>query len=121
VEACRTEGVPFEARAIYVGVEGPRYESPAEIRLYASWGAHVVGMTNLPEVVLAREAGLCYGALAVVSDVTCGPSPTPPSHDAVRGAMRDAGAGIMSILQRAIERIPATPQCACSANTGLVL
>jgi 5'-methylthioadenosine phosphorylase len=78
-------------------------------------------MTNVPEAVLAREAGLCYGALAVASNVTCGPSPTPISHDGVRAAMRDAGASIMSILRRAIEHIPATRQCTCSANTALVV
>ncbi|MGB9619754.1 MAG: MTAP family purine nucleoside phosphorylase, partial [Armatimonadota bacterium] len=61
VEACGARAVQFEPRAIYAGVEGPRYETPAEVKLYASWGAHVVGMTNVPEVVLAREAGLCYG------------------------------------------------------------
>jgi 5'-methylthioadenosine phosphorylase len=120
-EACRAVGVSFEESAVYVGVEGPRYETPAEIRLYASWGAHVVGMTNVPEVVLVREAGLCYGALAIVTNLTCGPSPTPISHEQVRSAMRVAGKSIRSILGHAIHGIPRACRCACSANTALVV
>ncbi|MCL5105225.1 MAG: MTAP family purine nucleoside phosphorylase [Armatimonadetes bacterium] len=118
-QACIDEKVPFEPDAVYVGVEGPRYESPAEIRLYASWGGDVIGMTNLPEVVLAREAGLCYGALGIVTNLASGLCPTPLAHDEVRAAMISTGLSLRSILRRASKAMPKTRGCACSSNTAL--
>lgn len=119
VNACLKADAVFADKAVYVGVEGPRYETPAEIRLYASWGGHVIGMTNLPEVVLAREAGLCYGALAVVTNLACGLSPTPLSHDEVRRAMAEAGAKMQVILADAVGSIPETRDCDCRHNDRL--
>ena len=120
-EACHVRAVLFEPRAVYLGVEGPRYETPAEIKLYASWGAHVVGMTNVPEVVLAREAGLCYGALAIVSNLACGLSPGRLSHEEVRNTVRAAAEQVVPVLRDAIARIPVEPRCTCQANTALVV
>lgn len=115
-DACASEGVAYDAGVVYVGVDGPRYETPAEIRLYSSWGGQVIGMTNVPEVILAREAGLCYGALAVVSNLAAGLSPTPLSHDEVRAAVRSAGESLSRILSRAIGCIPAECQCGCPSS-----
>ena len=119
--ACTDEGVEFLAESVYVGVEGPRYESPAEVRSYASWGGDLVGMTGLPEVVLAREAGLCYGAIAIVSNAASGICPTPLKHEDVRSAARQATESLQAILRRALASISNTPECDCGANTGLVL
>lgn len=119
--ACVGAGVTFEPQGIYIGVEGPRYETPAEIRLYASWGGHVIGMTNLPEVVLAREAGLCYGALAVVTNLASGLSPTRLNHDEVRSAMALASRKLQHILMDAISAIPETRACGCSDNDRLAI
>jgi 5'-methylthioadenosine phosphorylase len=119
-ECCEQVGVRCEPGAVYVGVEGPRYESPAEIRLYASWGGDVIGMTNLPEAVLAREAGLCYGALAIVANLAAGLSPTPLSHDDVRSAMASSAAKLQAILTRAAAAIPEQRFCSCGDNRGLV-
>jgi len=121
IEACAEEGVRFRNNAVYVGVEGPRYETPAEVKLYASWGGHVIGMTNVPEAALAREAGLCYGAIAVVSNLACGLSPTPLFHDDVRAAVAQAGESLVGIIRRALGGIPPTPRCLCAENTGLHL
>ncbi|NMB12628.1 MAG: S-methyl-5'-thioinosine phosphorylase, partial [Firmicutes bacterium] len=59
-QAAAELGLPLHSKGCYVCVEGPRYETPAEILAYRRLGGDVVGMTNVPEVVLAREAGLCY-------------------------------------------------------------
>ncbi|NLA27102.1 MAG: S-methyl-5'-thioinosine phosphorylase, partial [Firmicutes bacterium] len=56
----------------YVCTEGPRFETPAEIKMLAHLGSDLVGMTNVPEVVLAREAGLCYATIALVSNFAAG-------------------------------------------------
>jgi 5'-methylthioadenosine phosphorylase len=121
VRACSTIGVTFQPSGVYVGVEGPRYESPAEIRLYASWGGHVVGMTNLPEVVLAREAGLCYGALAVVTNLASGLSPTRLTHDEVRAAMALASENTRAIVMDVIAALPEAGNCACRGNDRLAI
>ena len=121
VEACSGEQVPYKPGAVYVGVEGPRYETPAEIRLYTSWGGHVIGMTGVPEAALAREAGLCYGAVAVVTNLAAGISPTPLTHEHVRLAMASAGDRIRSVLAGAVKGIPTTRECSCGSNTSLVL
>lgn len=119
-DACGKMGAAFEPHATYVGAEGPRYETPAEIRLYASWGGHVIGMTNLPEVVLAREAGLCYGALAVVTNAACGISPTRLNHDEVRAAMADASERLRAIVRSAIAELPQMRDCTCRRGSRLV-
>jgi len=120
VQACSRVGASCEPAAVYVGVEGPRYETPAEIRLYASWGGDVIGMTNLPEVVLAREAGLCYGAIAVVTNLATGLSPTPLSHDEVRSAMAATADTLKQILLQAVAIVPERRDCSCRDNDMLL-
>lgn len=117
--ACERVSADFIRDAIYVCTEGPRYETPAEVRLYASWGAHVVGMTNVPEAVLAREAGLCYGAIAVVANLACGLSPNPLNHDEVRAEVVRAGGTLKDVLGLAIKSVPGEPACACSRGSVL--
>jgi 5'-methylthioadenosine phosphorylase len=120
VQSCGRIGVSCEPRAVYVGVEGPRYESPAEIGLYSSWGGDVIGMTNLPEAVLAREAGLCYGAIAVVTNFAAGISPTPLDHSEVRSAMALASEKLRGLLTHAVAAIPEQRDCSCRDNDSLI-
>ncbi len=119
--ACSQHDVSHEPTAVYVGVDGPRYETPAEIRLFSSWGGHVIGMTGLPEATLAREAGLCYGAVAVVANLAAGISPTPLTPAEIRGAVVAAGDRVRAVLETAADTIPETRRCACPTNTSLVL
>lgn len=58
-------GIDLASHGTYVATNGPRFETPAEIKMYASWGGDVVGMTGVPEVTLARELGLHYAAVAL--------------------------------------------------------
>lgn len=117
--ACEAATSDFKTDAVYLGVDGPRYETPAEVRLYASWGAHVIGMTNVPEVVLAREAGLCYGAVAVITNLASGLSPTPLNHDEVRAAVLSAAASLRAVLEASISLLPGETGCDCAANSSL--
>ena len=75
IAACQSVGAHARAEGCYVGVDGPRYETAAEVRMYGSLGGDVIGMTNIPECIFAREAGLCYAALAFVSNYGAGLSP----------------------------------------------
>lgn len=77
--ALAVAGVPHAVGGTYVAIEGPQFSTLAESRLYRSWGADVIGMTNLPEARLAREAELCYASVAMVTDFDC----WHPDHDAV--------------------------------------
>ena len=69
--AARQVGVPTHAGGTYVCIEGPQFSTKAESVLYRQWGVEVIGMTNLPEAKLAREAEMCYATLALVTDYDC--------------------------------------------------
>jgi 5'-methylthioadenosine phosphorylase len=70
-EAARAEGATVQAGGIYLCMEGPQFSTRAESHLYRSWGAHVIGMTNLQEAKLAREAEICFATLALATDYDC--------------------------------------------------
>jgi 5'-methylthioadenosine phosphorylase len=69
--AARAESIPVIRGGTYLAMEGPQFSTRAESLLYRSWGCDVVGMTNMPEAKLAREAELCYCAVAMVTDYDC--------------------------------------------------
>ncbi|WP_257462491.1 S-methyl-5'-thioadenosine phosphorylase [Archangium lipolyticum] len=71
--------IPMKRGGTYLVMEGPQFSSLAESELYRSWGCSVIGMTNMPEAKLAREAELCYATVAMVTDFDC----WHPGHDAV--------------------------------------
>jgi 5'-methylthioadenosine phosphorylase len=73
------QGVPHVRGGTYVVMEGPQFSTLAESQLYRSWNASVIGMTNMPEAKLAREAEMCYCSVAMVTDFDC----WHPDHDAV--------------------------------------
>ena len=75
----RARGVPHVQGGTYLAMEGPQFSTLAESQLYRSWNCSVIGMTNMPEAKLAREAELCYGSVAMVTDFDC----WHPGHDAV--------------------------------------
>ncbi len=78
-EACREAGATHHVGGTYVCIEGPQFSTRAESELYRSWGMDLIGMTNLQEAKLAREAEICYATLAMVTDYDC----WHPDHDAV--------------------------------------
>ena len=77
--ALAAQGVPHVRGGTYVVMEGPQFSTLAESQLYRSWNASVIGMTNMPEAKLAREAELCYCSVSMVTDFDC----WHPGHDAV--------------------------------------
>ncbi len=66
--AARAEGLSHRRGGTYLAMEGPQFSTLAESRLYRSWGCDVIGMTNMPEAKLAREAEICYASIAMVTD-----------------------------------------------------
>jgi len=77
--ALQAQRVPHAFGGTYVAMEGPQFSTLAESQLYRSWNASVIGMTNMPEAKLAREAELCYASISMVTDFDC----WHPAHDAV--------------------------------------
>jgi 5'-methylthioadenosine phosphorylase len=96
---------------VYACTQGPRLETPAEIRMIAGF-ADVVGMTGYPEVALARERGLCYGALCMVSNLAAGLQARLSARE-VSDASRAAGERVRTAIAAAIEALPEARACEC--------
>ncbi len=90
--------------AVYLCCRGPRFETPAEIKMFRSWGADVVGMTGAPEAIYAKEAGLSYAALAVVTNLAAGLSTEPVYHEQVSVIMKQRLPVVRQILIEAAAR-----------------
>ena len=116
VAAARSQTERVHAAATYVCIEGPQFGTRAESEMMRAWGGDVVGMTNLPEVRLAREAELCYATLALPSDYDCWrPRDEVTVTDAL-AVLRANVAAAQEILARALAALdPATP-CSCQRS-----
>ena len=100
-------------KGTYVCTEGPRFETPAEINMFAVLGGDVVGMTNVPEVVLAREAKICYASVATVTNFAAGISPSRITHHEVIEIMDKNSDMIRKLITKIIEMIPEEKTCEC--------
>jgi 5'-methylthioadenosine phosphorylase len=114
-EGCVDAGAVHHVGGTYVCIEGPHFSTLAESELYRSWGADVVGMTNLQEAKLAREAEICYATLAMVTDYDC----WHPDHDAVtaESVMAVLGRNVATaraVLRAAVRRLPLPRHCECA-------
>ena len=98
----------------YLCIEGPQFSTRAESALYRQWGADIIGMTNLPEAKLAREAELCYATMALVTDYDC----WHPSHDAVTveaviATLHRNVALSRQVIRNAVPTLTGDRPCAC--------
>ncbi len=107
-------GYPYSPKGTYVSAEGPRFETRAEIRAYSILGGDVVGMTGVPEVVLARELGMCYATIAAVSNYAAGISDQMISHKEVVSKMGEMNEMFRNVLSEAVINIPGERHCYCS-------
>jgi 5'-methylthioadenosine phosphorylase len=116
-ESCKVADVKTHRRGTYICMEGPAFSTKAESEVYRSWGMDVIGMTNLQEAKLAREAEICYATLALVTDYDC----WHPGHEAVTAAavfeyltknVRNA----QLIIQEAVKRLSGKErECRCDS------
>jgi 5'-methylthioadenosine phosphorylase len=107
-QSCETAGVKTHRGGTYLCMEGPAFSTLAESRLYRSWGMDVIGMTNLQEAKLAREAEICYATMAMVTDYDC----WHPDHDAVTvdlviEYLNKNSANAQTVIREAVRRIAA--------------
>ena len=98
-------GIAIKQRGVYAGFNGPRFETPAEIRLAALAGATVVGMTGCPEATLACEAGLRYASIALCVNPAAGVSDQKITMEDISAVLANSSQKVIDILNLAIPRI----------------
>lgn len=106
-------GLVVHQDVVYVCTEGPRFETPAEIQMFAQLGGDVVGMTGVPEVVLAREAQICYASVGVVTNYAAGISGETLSADEVHKLMDQLRPDLLELLTVAIAQLDPQADCLC--------
>lgn len=92
-------------QGVYVAVSGPSYETPAEIRAFQHWGADAVGMSTVPEVIVARQLGLRVGGLSCITNAAAGLGKSPVSHEEVLEMGRKAGASAVRLISALASRL----------------
>src|SRR5262249_35866212 len=123
VHDCATvAGFPIRFGGTYLTMEGPQFSSLAESRLYRSWGCNVIGMTNMPEAKLAREAEICYLTVAMVTDFDC----WHPDHDHVQVAdigrvLHENAEKAKELVEMAAPRLKAARPAPCPAGCDRAL
>ena len=115
-ESGTTSGATIHKGGTYVCMEGPQFSTLAESKLYRSWGMDIIGMTNLQEAKLAREAEICYTTIALVTDYDC----WHPDHDSVTvemvmSTLSKNAATAQQIIAGAVERLPYERTCECAS------
>jgi 5'-methylthioadenosine phosphorylase len=114
-ESCTKVGATVHKGGAYVCMEGPQFSTLAESKLYRSWGMDIIGMTNLQEAKLAREAEICYATIALVTDYDC----WHPDHDSVtvdmiiQNLVANAKTA-QAVIAESVSRLPYTRTCECA-------
>jgi 5'-methylthioadenosine phosphorylase len=114
--AGKSAGVTAKRGGTYVCMEGPQFSTKAESNVYRSWGADVIGMTNLQEAKLAREAEICYVTIAMVTDYDC----WHPHHDSVTvdqivAVLVKNAENAQKVVQAAVAALPKMRSCKCES------
>ncbi len=114
--ASQKAGVTAKLGGTYLCMEGPQFSTRAESNIYRSWGMDVIGMTNLQEAKLAREAELCYVTVAMVTDYDC----WHPHHDSVTvdqivAVLLKNAENAAKVVRAAVAAMPATRSCKCGS------
>lgn len=112
--ACQVAGVTGKLGGTYICMEGPQFSTKAESNVYRSWGADVIGMTNLQEAKLAREAEICYVTIAMVTDYDC----WHPHHDSVTveqivSVLVKNAENAAKVVKATVSAMPKARSCRC--------
>ena len=115
-KACQSAGVSAKIGGTYLCMEGPAFSTKAESNVYRSWGMDVIGMTNLQEAKLAREAEICYVTVAMVTDYDC----WHPAHDAVTvteiiANLTKNAENACRVVAEAVAAMPGARECGCGS------
>jgi 5'-methylthioadenosine phosphorylase len=113
-DACVSTAVPVHRRGTYICMEGPQFSTLAEANFHRAMKFDVIGMTNVTEAKLAREAEICYSSIAMITDYDC----WHPSHDSVTVAqiiatLNQNSTNAQNVLREAVKAVPAERSCKC--------
>ena len=114
--SCKIAGVTAKHGGTYLNMEGPQFSTKAESNVYRSWGMDVIGMTNLQEAKLAREAEICYVTVAMVTDYDC----WHPHHDSVTveqiiGVLTKNAENACKVVRETVAAMPSSRTCKCGS------
>jgi 5'-methylthioadenosine phosphorylase len=113
-KAARSIHLPVKRGGTYVCIEGPQFSTRAESFLYRSWGVDLIGMTNLQEAKLAREAEICYCTIALVTDYDCWHKEEEPvTADMVLKYLKQNAANAQKLIAASVAEIPRQSRCDC--------
>ena len=121
-ESCKKANVVGKLGGTYICMEGPQFSTKAESNLYRSWGMDVVGMTNLQEAKLAREAEICYATLAMVTDYDC----WHPEHDSVTvdqivAVLHKNAENACNVVKHVVTSMPKEHSCKCNQALAMAI
>ncbi len=115
-DACVHCGVKVHRKGTYICMEGPQFSTLAEANMHRAMNFDVIGMTNVTEAKLAREAELCYGTIAMITDYDC----WHPDHESVTGAqiiatLNQNAENAQHVIRETVKALPATHECKCDS------
>lgn len=103
--AAQAEGVPIRT-GVYVGVSGPSFETPAELRMLGRWGADAVGMSTVPEVIAARHMGMRVLGITAITDMATGEQVLPVTHEEVLATAKEVEPKFIRLVRRIMREMP---------------
>ncbi len=121
IQVAKQTGFKMHETGTYVCIEGPRFSTKAESKMYRQWGADIVGMTLVPECVLAREAEICYASIATVTDYDVWKEHAVCVDDILK-TMKSNIENVKRAIAETIAKMPTECNCACrSALKGAII
>ncbi len=113
-KSCREDGVTTHKNGTYICIEGPQFSTKGESKIYRQWGVDIIGMTNMPEAKLAREAEICYATMALVTDFDCWhESEEIVTIEAVIAVLMKNVNNARGILRKIVQGLPLQRKCEC--------
>lgn len=119
-EACQATGMNFSVGGAYLCIEGPQFSTRAESAIYRSFGASVIGMTNVPEAFLAKEAGMSYATIAMVTDYDCWKEEHCTVEEIMK-VMKTNNQNAQSLLKDLIPRIAKNPPAVAKETASSIM
>ncbi len=107
-------GLSIQNGGTYVCTEGPRFETAAEISMFKQLGGDLVGMTSVPEVGLARELGICYANISIITNHAAGISPNILTHSEVLQVMKNSTSDVRQLMMESVKYITEDKKCDCA-------
>lgn len=113
IESAKELGIDLHEKGNYICTGGPRYETALEVQVFRSWGMDVVGMTNSTEATLAREVGICYSTVNLVTDMAAGLTDVEPDLALHRSVVKDNNEKLKKLLFTTAMKVEENHGCVC--------